>query len=130
MEYIKKIKEIIKYGIGGIISTIVNFWFFYLFTEWNLNYLISNFISYWLAVFLSYYINLYFVFNKIENKENGKRKILKYIIIRVVSIIFDSCLLYMMVTILKGNMFISKVIVSMFIILLTYILNKKYIFHS
>ena len=60
--YIKKIiskyKEVISYGIFGILTTAVNYITYFIFTrEFNANYLVSNIVAWLFSVMFAYITN-------------------------------------------------------------------------
>ena len=136
---IKKIIELFKYGFWGIITTCINLLLMYIFIKLGMQYIIANVVSYIIAVILSYYFNNNFVFQekdskKIKEKSTGVVdrtaiiKQIKYYGVRVVSIIFDSCLLAFLHEICNINLVYSKAIDSIIVILITYIVNKRWVF--
>ena len=126
---LSRLLELAKYGFYGGITTIFNLAVFYWMTGCGLNYILSNVLSYALAVILSYFLNERFVF---QHQSGGGRagKLFKFILIRIVSIGVDSGLLYLCVTVLEGNVMISKLIISACIILATYVFNRRFVFKS
>lgn len=121
--------QIIKYGFFGVITTIINLFLFYLLIKIRVHYLVSNAISYFIAVVLSYYLNNKYVFNYNE-KQSEIKKIVKFIIVRILSLGLDSVCLWICVTLLKYDAFLSKIFISTVIIIVTYALNKTLVFNE
>lgn len=60
----KKYKELISYGFWGVMTTLVNYVVFFVCLRLlNINYLISNVVSWVFAVMFAYITNKVFVFN-------------------------------------------------------------------
>lgn len=130
-EIAKKIftKEIILYIIFGICTTLVNFGSFYIMTtyfKWNEN--IANFIAIILAVLVAYFTNKDLVFHSNANGKKEKLKeFFKFIAGRAVTMgveFFGGMILFL----LPISPIISKCIVTIVVIVLNYIISKKYAF--
>lgn len=128
IKFWNRARELIKYGFWGVVTTLLNLALYYILVRFGLYYLISNVVSYIIAVILSYFFNNWFVFNQVEKEKISIKKMSKYFLIRVLSIGLDSGLLYGCVSIFHFNQMLSKLFVSFLIIMLTYLLNKKFVF--
>lgn len=124
-EYYKRYKDIIKYGIFGCITTLINLALYKLFLLVNMNYVIASVLSYFIASLVSYYFNVLFVFNqKILKFKDEIIRIIKYFSVRLTSVILDTVLLMVAVELFKLDEFYSKIIISFIIIIVTYLFNK------
>lgn len=119
--------ELIRYSFWGGITTVFNLLMFYLLIILGVNYLVSNIVSYFIAVFVSYFFNKFFVFNKSENTVTN---FMKYILVRCISVCVDTFLLYCAVDVCLLNVYFSKIVVSIAVILGTYIANKIFVFRE
>lgn len=119
--------QFIKYSFWGVVSTGLNLVLFYWMTHIGINYMIANALSFFLAVIISYFLNEAFVFQQKKAKERTQ-KILKYILVRVISLCVDSKILFLCVTIWDKDMMLSKMFSSIVVILSTYFFNKTFIF--
>ena len=123
---IDKYKEIILYGIFGVITVIINLILYKLFLELNIYYVVSSLISYVIASLISYFFNTYFVFNSEKLNLKGElARIAKYFIVRIWSVIVDTLLLMLAVEVFKLDEFYAKPVVSVVVITMTFILNRK-----
>lgn len=128
----KKITEIIKYIIAGILTTCVSYsvyWFLCYVVKLNPN--ISNIISIICSVLFAYIINKIFVFNSITN--NFKKLILEviaFVFSRSFTIIIEIGGIFLLVTIFKYDAMYSKILISIIIILLNYIISTCFVFNS
>ena len=130
-EIIKKIvtKEVIFYGIFGILTTIVNLGSFYIFTKillWNEN--IANIIAIVLAVLFAYITNKDMVFHSEAKtvKEKGK-EFIKFISGRAFTMIIEylGCLILFMLPIPQ---MVSKLFVTVIVIILNFFISKFFAF--
>lgn len=126
---IKQYSELIKYCIFGGITTLINLVILYMLVALGMNYIIANTIAYIIAVFINYFLNAFFVFTK---KAVGVRENVvqfgKFCSVRVGSLVLDNVLFYLCVSVLGGPLWPSRIILSVVIILGTYLLNKVFVF--
>ena len=91
----------------------------------KINYLISNVLSYVIAITLSYFLNYIFTFKmyKITKKEHAKR-IINYFIMKLSLLALDSGFLYILVDILKFNVYLSKIGLTLLFLVISYPISK------
>ena len=127
-----KYKEIINYLIFGILTTIVSLTTYYLLTLTILNpnnpikLQIANIISWILSVSFAYITNRKYVFT--PTNKTIKKEITEFYSSRIASLILDMLLMYILVTTLKLNDKIIKLLVQIIIIITNYILSKLIVF--
>ena len=126
----KKYKEIILYLIFGVLTTVINIVSFFLCSNiLQIDYKISNVISWFMSVLFAFITNKTIVFeSKDKNKRETTKEIIFFFIARILSLIVDMGLMIIMVDIIKSNTLISKIIVNIVIIIINYILSKFLIF--
>lgn len=91
-----------------------------------MQYILANVSSYIIAVIFSYIFNNLFVFK--GNGGNNVEKGIKYFSMRGISVLIDSAILAFLCEICGINVIISKVIDSVIIIGLTFVVSKLFIF--
>ncbi len=124
-EFTKNI-NLIKYGIIGIIGLGVEFFVFYVMLRIvGFHYLIANIFSVVIAITHNFLLNAFFNFKVVNNLFI---RFLKYFSFGITGLIISSGILYILVDLLLLNELISKAIVLSFIVLVQYILNKKFTF--
>lgn len=124
-EYTKNI-NLIKYGIIGIIGLGVEFFVFYVMLRIvGFHYLIANIFSVVIAITHNFLLNAFFNFKVVNNLFI---RFLKYFSFGITGLLISSGILYILVDLLLLNELISKAIVLSFIVLVQYILNKKFTF--
>ena len=125
----KALREAILYIFCGGVTTAINLAIFYGLTELGVYYLISNTVGYYIAVIINYVLNDRLVFN--QNKmtgKNGKVKLIKFIFLRTGSLLVDNALFYILVSIIGFHVYITRICLSIAIILVNYIWSKYKIF--
>lgn len=127
-----KYKEIINYLIFGVLTTIISLITYYILTNTILNpqndiqLQIANIISWILSVSFAYITNKLYVF---ETKEkNIIKEIINFFSSRILTLILDILLMYIFVSILEFNDQIIKLIITIIVIVLNYILSKIFVF--
>lgn len=117
--------EVLSYLIFGFLTTFVNvFTYFIAIQLFNINYMISNVIAWITCVIFAYFTNKKYVFDKSDNK----CQFVKFILSRIATLIVETLLLILFVKTLLVNDMISKIIISIIVIILNYILSKLCVF--
>lgn len=124
--------ELIKYGIYGCITTAINlFLLFFFIKELGMHYLLSNSVSYAIAVVINYIFNKKYVFKTDGSTVNSTRiEFIKFVSVRIASLFADNALLYLIVDVIKIDLLVGKILSSLIIILSTFVLNKVFVFRK
>ena len=126
-----KYGEIIRYLIIGALTTLVSLIIYYGLTiafldaKKALELQIANIISWVCAVTFAYFTNKYYVFKDASMNKNG---IVKFFLSRILTLLLDMLLMYILVTKLSFNDRIIKVIVQVIVIIGNYTLSKLFVF--
>ena len=130
--YLKN-KKIINYLIFGILSTAINLIIYYgltltVLTPNNAFYLqLSNIISWIGAVIFAYITNRKYVFES-KNK-NIIKECSSFFGARVITLIMDMIIMFIGVTLLKGNDRVIKMISQIVVIISNYLFSKIFVFN-
>lgn len=123
----KKYKEIINYLIFGGLTTLISIITYALFAKvFHIDYLISNILSWIIAVLFAYITNKIFVFES-KSKKNIK-EITSFFFFRVVSLIMEMVILYIFVDMLHIDDLVTKIIAQIIVIVSNYVFSKLFIF--
>ena len=123
----KKYKEIINYLIFGGLTTLISIVTYALFAKaFHIDYLISNVLSWIIAVLFAYITNKLFVFES-KSKKNIK-EITSFFFFRVVSLIMEMIILYVFVDMLHIDDLITKIIAQVIVIVSNYVFSKVFVF--
>lgn len=128
---IKKVlnKEVIFYIIFGVLTTVVNILVFYLLTLINLNENLANVIAIILAILFAYFTNRKFVFNSTaSNFKEKSQEFFKFILGRVFTMIVEIVGFYLLFNIIGIQKLISKIVISIIIIILNFFISKFFTF--
>lgn len=130
-ELIKKLfsREVILYGIFGILTTIVNFVTFFILTHIGLEENLSNILAIITCVLFAYFSNRKLVFNStaITFKENLK-EFYKFMLGRAFTMIFEMVGFYILFNILGVQELISKLVLTVIVIILNFFISKFFAF--
>lgn len=124
-----KYNEAINYLIFGFLTFVVSTITYYL-SRFCFDYVVSNCISWIAAVIFAYVTNKIIVFkSKVENKQSLVKEFIKFIISRIITLILETFILFVMIEGLKiTNDLIVKTFAQIIVILTNYILSKLFIF--
>lgn len=128
---IKKVltKEIIFYGIFGILTTVVNFLVFYLLRLININENFANIIAIISAVLFAYFTNRKLVFNSTANTFKEKmHEFYKFMLGRAFTMIIEALGFPLFYNIIGIQEMISKIIISIVVIILNFFISKFFAF--
>lgn len=128
----KKFWELFRFCFVGGIMTIINLLFLAFFVEWcHFNYLVGNVIAYMIAVVLSYFINLKFTFHeKLSSWKTEFLKLFSYCSMKLVMLGIDSCCLYLLVDLGKINLYVSKMILTVVLTVLSFSVSRMIMSHK
>lgn len=126
----KKNKEIINYLIFGGLTTLVSILIYALFAKiFLINYLISNVLSWIIAVMFAFITNKLYVFeSKSKDKKIVFKEITNFFFFRIVSLIIEIIIMYVFVDLLSIDDLITKIIAQIIVILSNYIFSKVFVF--
>ena len=129
--YYKKYREIVNYLIFGVLTTIVSLATYYSLTLTVLNpndpvlLQIANIISWVVGVTFAYITNRKYVFNSNGSK---RKEISKFILARLITLGLDMLVMFVGVTVLKGDDKIFKLISQVLITISNYLFSKILVF--
>ncbi|OMF24339.1 hypothetical protein BK132_24770 [Paenibacillus sp. FSL H8-0259] len=129
-EKMKSVLEFVKYSFWGAISTGINLLAFFLLNNLGLYYIIANILSYIFAVFVNYILNKKFVFNNQSSNNKESSQLLKFLAVRLIALLIDNILFYLLVSVLHYNVNISRIALSVLLIIATYGVNKFFVFNT
>lgn len=125
-------REIITYGIAGVLTTVVNLIIFHIFANSiGIDEMISNVIAWVGAVAFAYIVNDVWVFkSKRTGLSDEIAKIIKFIGARVASLGVEEVGIFIFVKQLHFNNMLVKCGLAVIVILMNYIFSKLFIFNK
>lgn len=116
----------IKFGLVGVLNTLINWILFILLNSFGIYYIISNVIAYSISTLNSYLWNSKWVFK--YSGDNVKETSLKFIVLNVIGLTLNTIILYLLVDIVGLNKLIALVITTGIVMILNYFINKFWVF--
>lgn len=120
------ISKFIKFGIVGILNTLINWTIFAILNFLGMYYIISNIIAYVIATINSYIWNSKWVFK--YRGEDKKETTGKFILLNLFGLSLNTVILYLFVDLMRFNKLIALVITTIIVMIINYILNKVWVF--
>lgn len=121
--------ELIAYIIFGILTTVVDWVVYYILSSLGVNYIINSIISWTVAVLFAFITNKLFVFDS-KRLKNIFRELVLFVLSRLSTLVINLAGMYVLISLLKLNEFISKAILSILVVILNYIFSKLFIFKT
>ena len=119
--------QIFNFGIVGVIATVIDFLFLYLFRDMcHLSLIISNTLSFCISVMYNYWASMTFVFDVNKNKSK-KRNFVLFIIFSVIGLILNDIIVWFVSERLSVYYLISKLIATILVMVFNFITRKKFL---
>jgi len=119
-----KYERFIKFGIVGVINTVISLAVYNVFLLFGLYYLVANAIGYLAGIFNGYVLSSKYVFKAKMDTKKGSKFILTYIS----SFFIGSVILFLLVEYLKVPKAIAPIFVTIFNLIYNYLINKIWTF--
>ncbi|AMV60382.1 Teichoic acid glycosylation protein [Pediococcus damnosus] len=124
--------SVISYLFFGGLTTLINIGVFTVLhnmTTWN--YQVSNVLAWFLSVLFAYITNKLWVFNsKTSTPKAFIQEISSFFFFRIVSLLFDTLIMWVGISLLGGNAILVKIIDNVLIVIINYVFSKLFIFKS
>ena len=119
--------QIFNFGIVGVIATIIDFGFLYLFKSiLHLPLILSNTLSFCISVIYNYWASMTFVFDVDKNKSK-KRNFILFIIFSIIGLILNDIIVYIITEKIKLYYMLSKIIATIIVMVFNFITRKKFL---
>ena len=128
----EKYKDVIPYGIFGVLTTLVNIVSYWIFAHpFGCNTLVSTVIAWVLSVLFAYFTNRKWVFH---SQAHGAKEIISELVsffaCRLGTGVLDTGCMVLFVDILHMNDVVIKVLANVLVIVLNYVASKWLIFRD
>ncbi len=123
----KLLKQILRFGVVGIISTIVDFGVLILFKEvFHVHYLIANVFAFSVSVIVNYLCSMRFVFQ--GRKDTSKiREFAVFVVLSAVGLLLNEFLMWVSVSGLRVDYLWGKVIATAIVMVYNFISKKFFL---
>ncbi|EJR73155.1 hypothetical protein IK7_05827 [Bacillus cereus VD156] len=120
-------KKFLKFSLIGILNTFITIISYIALVKVGINYLTANCFAYLIGVINSYYWNKNWVF-EFKNKEISL--FLKFLIVNIIVLTFNTINLFILVDKLFINKFISQLVSISVGMIMNFFLNKLWTFNK
>lgn len=130
IDKVLKDKEMMRYLIIGISTTVLNYVVFALvgFIP-GVNMLWSNFAAFVAAVIFAYVANKLYVFrSKTDSVKALATEFFNFVMMRVVSFAVEQSMMWLFVEVLGQNKYLWKLLINGIVVVLNYVFSKLFIF--
>lgn len=130
----EKYKEIIRYLIVGVLTTVVSLGVYYMCVSTFLTpksavqLQLANIFSWVAAVTFAYIMSRFFVFQ--SKRKNWIRESLSFYSSRVLTLFMDMSIMFVMVTLCGLNDKLAKLVVQVVVTVVNYIFSKLFVFRN
>ncbi len=127
----KTLMEFIRYGIGGVSTTVLNLATYHIMVWLGVDYRISNLTALLMSKTFGYIINKLFVFRShCRDRKELFTEIGSYALTRGLTGVIDYFGLMFLVEIVLMNKIIAKYVIQVIVILLNYVFGKFLVFRK
>ena len=123
--WFNKCYEVLSYLFFGGCTTLINIITFWVLRLLKIGIYASNVVAWIVSVLFAFITNKLFVF---ESKGNALKEGISFFIFRLLSLVFDMGIMYLLVDVFNWNDLLSKVLANIFVIIINYVFSKIFIF--
>ena len=124
---LRQYREIIAYLIFGVLTTLVNIVVYFMASNLlGINYLISNFLAWFISVLFAYITNRAYVFESTSSQ--FIKEAIKFFGSRLTTGLIDMGLMWLLVSFTPIDDILIKILVNIIVIVLNYIFSKLFVF--
>lgn len=117
--------QFLKFGIVGILNTLINIGVYIILVSLGFNYILSNIIGYTFGLLNSFFWNKNWVF---KTNRNSKYLFLKFLLINIITLGINTLILFLLVNNLHFNLILSQIVATGIGMVFNFILNKYWTF--
>jgi len=124
----KLINQLIKFGLVGIVATIIDYGLLVIFTEmFNIPSLLSAAISFTISVIFNYIASVKWVFN-VNNKKHSKTKeLVIFIILSVIGLLINEFIMWILEKEFSMHYTITKLLATVVVMFWNFITRKIFL---
>ncbi|WP_165916426.1 GtrA family protein [Marinisporobacter balticus] len=123
-----KYLKIFNYLILGFFTTVINISIYSILVLLKKSYMISNLVAFSISIIFAYITNKKWVFNHGDKKNIDVEELIKFCVARVGTLLMESIMLYIGITLLRFNQYGVKTIANIVVIIVNYVLSQYIVF--
>lgn len=122
----KHLKQLLKFGIVGGLSTLINSFAFIFFVDvFKIAPLISNFLAFFLAFWVSYWGHSTWTF---EHHHHNKKKFLKFFLVCMVGLGMNTFFVWLLMHVFHKSAYVAILPMIVITPLIVFFINKFWVF--
>lgn len=119
--------QIFKFGIVGVIATIIDFAFLYLFREaFHFPVLLANTLSFCISVIYNYMASVKWVFD-VNKEKDARKQFIIFIIFSVIGLLLNDLIMWISTDILSIYYLLAKIIATLIVMVFNFITRKLFL---
>ncbi len=123
----KLIEQIIKFGIVGILATIIDYAGLLIFVEvFHIHYLVSSALSFIVSLIFNYLVSMKYVFKSKDNLSRHK-EFLIFVTLSIVGLLLNQLIMWITVDKLRIYYMMSKVIATAIVMIWNFVTRKIFL---
>ena len=129
---IVKYKELLLYGVVGVMTTLINIAVFWLCSSvLGIHFAVANVIAWVLSVLFAFFANKIFVFeSRSWRRAAVLREAFTFFLSRAASLLVDEALMWLFIPVLGWEELPAKVVSNIVVIIINYFLGKFWVFNK
>ena len=121
----KILMQLFKFGVVGVLATVLDFLFLYLFTDvFGIYYLLSAAVSFVLSTLFNYVASMRFVFSSKFNKDEKSKEVLLFFFFFVIGLLLNQFLMWLFVEKITLYYMLAKIVATFFVMAWNFISRK------
>lgn len=119
--------QIFKFGIVGVVATIIDFVAIYVLKEFlHIHVILANTLSFCIATVYNYIASVTWVFN-VNSKKDPKRNFILFIIFSVIGLLLNDFIMWFCIDKFHIYYLLGKVIATCFVMIFNFITRKLFL---
>lgn len=119
--------QIFNFAIVGVIATLIDFVFLYLFKEvCHFPVVVANSLSFAISVIYNYFASLTFVFDVDKSKSQGRNFVI-FMVCSIIGLGLNDLIVWVVTDICHVYYMVSKVIATIFVMIFNFVTRKKFL---
>ena len=119
--------QIFKFGIVGVIATIIDFAFLYIFKEFcNLPVIVSNTLSFCISVVYNYWASVKWVFN-VNKEKSSRRNFILFIVFSVIGLLLNDLIMHIATDKMNIYYMLAKIIATAIVMIFNFVTRKLFL---
>ena len=120
--------QLFKFGIVGVLATLLDFLFLFLFTDvFGMYYLLSAAVSFVLSTLFNYVASMRFVFSSKFSKDEKSKELILFVILSIIGLLLNQFLMWFFVEKIALYYMAAKIVATFFVMAWNFISRKVWL---